>query len=72
MMSAGKAPKQIFDAQAFINYMLATKNIRHRFYISYGAMSNIFAFLDAKDVSSFQCVSKFMYCRGVERVQLSI
>ena len=52
--------------------MLGSGDIRHRVYISYGAMNAIFAFLQPLRVLSLQQVSKFMYHRGVERLQTSV
>ena len=57
-----------FIAQNFIDSVLASSDVRSRFFISMGAMDRVFSFLDAKEVLVFQGVSKFMYKRGVERL----
>ena len=62
-------PSQGFKVQEFINQVLASGDIRRRVYISFGAMNNVFPFLEPKVVLSMQAVSKFMYHRGVERFQ---
>lgn len=40
--------------------------------MSYGAMNSVFLFLTAKQVVFFQQVNKFMYHRGVERIQPAV
>ena len=52
--------------------MLGSGNVRHRVYISYGALIVVFSYLPALEVIQFQAASKFMYFRGVERLQKSL
>ena len=47
--------------------MLASGDIRHHIFISYGAMNTIFQFLLGTEVLAFQKVCKFMYHLGVGR-----
>ena len=48
------------------------KRLRRRVFISYGAMTEIFGLLPQVNVVCFQRVNKWMYNRGVLRIQMSI
>ena len=61
-----------FSVQQFLSEMLESGDVRHKFYISYGAMNHVFDFFDAQQIISFQALSQFMYHRGVERLQKKI
>ena len=52
--------------------MIGSSDIRRRVFISYGAMKSVFKFLKPRKVLSLQAMNKFMYHRGVERLQKSI
>ena len=60
------APISIED---HINGMLASGKISHRLFISYGAMNAIFQYMTERAVLLMQQTNKFMYFRGVERLQ---
>ena len=61
-----------FSVQLFISAMMKSGDIRHSFYISYGAMNSVFTYITPKEILFFQAVSLFMYRRGVERLQSRI
>ena len=48
------------------------KRLKRRVFISYGAMTEIFGLLPQVNVVCFQRVNKWMYNRGVLRIQMSI
>lgn len=52
--------------------MIESGDIRRRIFISYGAMDFVFKFLKPRKVLSLQAMNKFMYHRGVERLQKTI
>ena len=52
--------------------MVGSHSIKQRFFISYGAMNAVFPYLGQKKVLQLQALNKFMYHRGVERLQLRI
>ena len=52
--------------------MLGSGDYRHRVFISYGTMNAVFSFIEATKVLQMQAVNKFMYHRGVERLQSKI
>ena len=49
--------------------MLDSKDIRHRFLVSVGAMNVFLPFLRAKKVLCLQALNKFMYATGIARTQ---
>ena len=62
-------PPAPISIQDYINAMLGSGKISHRLFISYGAMNAIFQFFTERAVLLFQQANKFMYHRGVERLQ---
>ena len=61
-----------FSTKLFIAAKLERGDFRHLVLISYGAMDSICSFLSPQKLLSMQAVCKFMYCRGIERLQQSI
>ena len=55
-----------------IESMLKTGKIRHRLYISFGAMNCIFSYFEQPVILAMQQLSRFMYHCGVGRVQVRI
>ena len=70
-----KKPKPIptsasnFSAQEFIQAALNSGEISRRLFISYGAMNHIFKFMQEREILCMQALNRFMYHRGVERLQ---
>ena len=61
-----------FSVQDFIVKMQASRDIRHHFYISYGAMHVVLTYIEVLEALLMQALSQFMYHRGVERLQTRI
>ena len=56
----------------YLNQMQDGGDYRHRLFISYGAMSVIFSFLTEAAILKSQSINRFMYVRGVSRIQLRV
>ena len=49
--------------------LIVSSDKRQSIFYSYGCMSEIFEFLCAPEVAKFQGTNRWMYGRGVERIQ---
>ena len=68
-MSTIELREDPFSVQGLVTAMLGSKDIRHRFLVSVGAMSVFLPFLRAKKVLELQALNTFMYKTGVGRIQ---